>query len=159
MPKNFIKNPSELIEITFNQIHVDQMADLPFINENLSVAAVGFTLFEGDWLGVLLTPWTLNLMLLPGPDREWQLFTVGEKVGLKLPSNDYTFTAGEHEALGQYLSCSVCSPVKHIPSQQAGLQLAEDLSRLVTALPAVNVTEVDESRRSLFTGLMQQAAQ
>lgn len=158
MPQNFIENPSAQVEEAFKQIQQQQMADLPFMNEALSVAAVGFSLFEGDWLGVLLTPWTLNLMLLPGPDREWQEFTVGQKVGLKLPSADYPFTAGEHEALGQYLACSVRSPVQDIPSQKAALQLAEDLSRLVIAIPAVNVTEVDESRRRLFGGAIKQAA-
>ncbi|TCS36751.1 [NiFe]-hydrogenase assembly chaperone HybE [Reinekea marinisedimentorum] len=158
MPQNFTENPSALIEATFNQIHAEQMVGLPFINERLRVSAVGFTLFEGDWLGVLLTPWALNLMLLPGPDRHWQAFTVGEKIGLKLPSNDYTFIVGEHQALGQYLACSVRSPVKDIPGQKAGLQLAGDLSRLMTALPAVNVTEVDESRRRLLGGMMKQSA-
>lgn len=91
MPQNFTSNPGDLIEKVFSQIHKNEMADLQFVNPNLSVKTVGFELYDGDWLGVLLTPWTLSLLLLAGPGREWQSLRVGDRLGLKLPSGSYTF--------------------------------------------------------------------
>ena len=154
MPQNFINDPSELIQQVFTTIHHTEMADLPFINEYLSVETVGFALHEGDWLGVLLTPWTLSLLLLAGPERHWQSFTVGDKFGLKLPSGEYTFFVGGHEKLGTYLSCSLRSPVNDIHSQQAGVKLAEDIRRLVTAIPTTELQIEDQARRTLFNKLL-----
>lgn len=150
MPQNFTNNPSSVLEQVFSDIHQNRMKDLPFVNENLSVKATGFALFEGDWLGVLLTPWTLSLILIPGPDRLWQKRTVGDKVGLRLPSGDYTFTYGVHEELGNYFACSVQSPVQDIASQAIGEQLSKDLRQLVTAIPTQELHVRDESRRALF---------
>lgn len=152
MPVNFIDNPSELIKQVFNQIHRDEMSDLPFINPALSVNTIGFALYEEDWLGVLVTPWTLSLLLLPGPDHEWQTHQVGDKLGLKYGDADYTFMLNEHELLGQYLSCSLSSPVGHLATQAIAEQLAKDVRRLIVAIPVQNVE--NPPRRELFSNLL-----
>lgn len=144
-------NPSSKVEQAFHQIQQNQMQDMPFINPALSVKAIGFCPFEGDWLGVLLTPWTLSILLLPGPNRTWQAFTVGDKVGLKLPAGDYPFTYGWLPQLGNYFACSVQSPVRQIPSQPEAMRIARDISHLITALPSKTIE--DHSRRQLFTRL------
>lgn len=154
MPLNFINNPAKLIEQVFSDIHKSEMEDLPFLNPHLSVKTIGFSLYEGDWLGVLLTPWTLSALLIAGPDREWQDFKVGDKFGIKLPSGNYTFFVGEHKELGIYLSCSLRSPVGDIPNQQTGVQLAEDIRRLITAIPTTELHVEDQSRRALFSQLL-----
>jgi len=154
VPQNFTSNPADIIERVFSEIHKNEMADLQFVNPNLSVKTVGFELYEGDWLGVLLTPWTMNLLLLAGPDREWQPLKVGDRLGLKLPSGSYTFFVGEHEQLGTYLSCSLRSPVGDIQTQEAGLKLAEDIRRLITAIPTTEPHVEDQSRRALFGKLL-----
>jgi [NiFe] hydrogenase assembly HybE family chaperone len=59
------QNPSMLIEQTFERIHSERMADLPFLNPRISVAAVGFARQGDDWRGVLVTPWGIQLLLLP----------------------------------------------------------------------------------------------
>ncbi len=41
------------------------MRGLDVVNPRLAVEAVGFAPWDGHWLGVLLTPWCMNLMLLP----------------------------------------------------------------------------------------------
>ena len=154
MPLNFINNPDKLVENVFAEIHKTEMADLPFINPYLSVKTVGFSLYEGDWLGVLLTPWTLSALLLPGPNRHWQPFSVGEKFGIKLPSGEYIFFVGNHDELGTYLSCSLCSPVGNISNQESGLKLANDIRRLVTAIPSTELHVDNQSRRALFGKLI-----
>lgn len=150
MPHNFTENPAQLIESVFSDIHKTQMQDLPFVNGKLSVKALDFALFEGDWLGMLLTPWTLSIMLIPGPSRHWQPRTVGDKIGLSLPSGNYNFTYGHHEELGCYLSSSVMSPVQNMTDQDSAVQLAKDLRQLLTAIPTKEVHVRNESRRALF---------
>ncbi|WP_375751792.1 [NiFe]-hydrogenase assembly chaperone HybE [Vibrio sp. HN007] len=151
MPQNYIDNPSSIIEEVFGQIHQNQMNEMPFVNEKLQVKAVGFSEYEGDWLGVLLTPWTLSIMLLPGEDRDWREFDIGEKVGIRLPAGDYNFIYGEHENLGHYLSCSVQSPVQDFTSQEDALRVAGDVRKLITAIQTTDIA--DKSKRSLFRKL------
>ena len=44
------------------------MAGVPMLNPALRVQAVGFRHWQSHWLGVLVTPWFMNLMLLPRID-------------------------------------------------------------------------------------------
>jgi Protein of unknown function (DUF3457). len=73
------------LETTFNEILDKRMRDLPVVNASLSVQAVGFNRFGEDWLGVLITPWFMNLMLLPGPNSHWRDATTRHKNRKALP--------------------------------------------------------------------------
>ena len=42
-----------------------RMEGLDFVNLSLAVEAVDFAPWEGHWLGVLVTPWFMTLMLAP----------------------------------------------------------------------------------------------
>ena len=41
------------------------MQGLGFVNPALRVEAVAFEPWDGHWLGVMVTPWSINLLLLP----------------------------------------------------------------------------------------------
>lgn len=150
MPLNFTENPTDTLEDVFQNIHTNQMIDLPFVNEKLGVKAVGFNLYEGDWLGVLLTPWMLSIILIPGPNRTWGSHTVGDRLGIRLPSGDYSFTYGAHEKLGNYFASSIMSPLQDMKNQETALQLAKDIRQLLTAIPTEEIHVQDQSRRALF---------
>jgi [NiFe] hydrogenase assembly HybE family chaperone len=49
----------------FERIHRERMAGLPILHPKLRVAAVGGRAWRGHWLGVLVTPWCMNLVLTP----------------------------------------------------------------------------------------------
>ena len=160
MLRNFMTDPSQTIEQVFNCTHQQQMQDLPFINPAVQVAAIDFALYEQDWLGILLTPWMLNIMLLPGPEREWTEFktsAVGEKINLNFSNGEYTFMLNQHPQLGQFLSCSLLSPVNDIRDQAAGVRLAKDARRLLTAIPSIEPAQPYSSHRAFFTGRSNQA--
>ena len=53
------------LEGAFARIHRERMADVPILNEALRVEAVGFVARGDEVLGVLVTPWFMNLMLVP----------------------------------------------------------------------------------------------
>ena len=49
----------------FERIGAEQMRDLPIYNHAIDVEAIGFHPWGPGFIGVLITPWFMNLMLLP----------------------------------------------------------------------------------------------
>lgn len=110
-------DPSPLIERVFRGIEAERMRGLPFINPALAVEAVGFRRWDGRWLGVLITPWFMNLMLLPDAPAAWRSVRHGEYAGYTLPSGVYEFLSAHEPALGDYQSCSLFSPMFEFADQ------------------------------------------
>ena len=59
-------DPGPALEAAFLRIEREAMDGLPLLNKALRVQAVGFERWQGQWLGALVTPWFLNLVLVPG---------------------------------------------------------------------------------------------
>lgn len=120
-----------------------RMSDLPVFNTALSVSAVGFREYLNGDIGILVTPWCMNLIFLPG-DAESELggnSVLGEKRMIALPSGQYEFIWGESERLGGYLSCSLFSPMFEFDSQEIALETAEEVMR--AAFDADNYAPTD----------------
>lgn len=147
----FQQNPAIQLETAFNQIAAGEMRQLPFFRPQIPVRACGFQLFEQQWIGSLLTPWMLSLLVLPGPDQQWQPRTVGEKLALILPCGNVRFTVGQLNDHGQYLASSLMSPLDpHLSAEQA-VALAEHTARMALSLPvADNSAPRNPGRRALF---------
>lgn len=148
----YTESPTPLVETAFNNVSRQAMSGLSFIHPTMPIKACEFRLFEEQWVGGILTPWMLSALILPGPDQIWERRTVGDRIGLKLPYGDMTFIVGELEELGQYLSCSLMSPLdKHLTVAQ-GTTLAEDSIRMLLSLPVRDASSPSNlGRRSLFS--------
>lgn len=121
------ENPSSLVEQVFSQIAQTQdMMELPFYHKGILTKTFSFQEFEEQWVGVVLTPWMLSVVILPGSRQIWPQREVGDKLGLSFPRGDVTFVVSEIEGLGQYLSCSLMSPLDRHVHQKVYEQLAED---------------------------------
>ncbi|MGL5386723.1 MAG: hydrogenase-2 assembly chaperone [Serratia sp. (in: enterobacteria)] len=147
----FSLNPSALLETAFQAVADGGMQDLPFSQPHIPVRACGFQLFEQQWVGTLLTPWMLSLLVLPGPEQQWEPRAVGDKLALSLPCGSVRFIVGEVEGCGQYLACSLMSPLdRHLGAEQA-LALAQQSARMALSLPVVdgNIPS-NPGRRALF---------
>ncbi|SRR6266581_522124 len=155
-------NPAAAVERAFAHIAATRMADLPLNNPALSVEAVDFRPWDGVWLGVMITPWAINLMLLPGPGTTFRSLAVGQNQSWAFPCGDYEFMGGVDDELGAYQSCSLFSPVFEFASQDdaravAGAALAS-LFRVDPAmatdpvLPAGSLAERPMSRRGFLGG-------
>ena len=134
------------------------MKGLPFVNERLSVEAIGFRELDDHLFGVLLSPWFMNMVVLPGND-EWSGFSQGDRVTVTLPSDDYEFTVSRDEALpGEILSAVLFTTVADFPDQETAREVALDiLTRLFEPRePDPDDAEAAEpkpmSRRSLLSG-------
>ncbi len=108
----------------FREIHASRMRDVPFTNKALHVEAVGFRLWEGHGLGVLITPWMMSLVLLPGPEDDWDGHATGESSVMRFPSGEYEFIHACRPALGAYKSCSLFSPMGEFAAQLQAKEVA-----------------------------------
>lgn len=151
----FDTSPAPWLERAFLRVAEQEMCQLPFYRAAIPVKACGFTLFEHQWIGCLLTPWTLSLLVLPGPGETWPSRVAGERLALQLPCGNATFLLGEigdeQGDVRQYLSCSLMSPLdKHLTQAQA-VTLAEQSARMALSLPVVDADAPSNlSRRALF---------
>lgn len=101
------------LEVAFESV-APRMAGLPFVNPALKVEAVGFGAWEGQWLGVLVTPWSMNIVLLPGAGT-WPTFAQGAERFVDLPAGRFRFIAAHDAELGEYHACSLFSPALEFP--------------------------------------------
>ncbi|EPT9750005.1 hydrogenase-2 assembly chaperone [Yersinia enterocolitica] len=150
------QNPAALLEQVFGQVAADEMRGLPFYRDHIPLRACGFQLFEQQWIGALLTPWMLSLVVLPGPQQSWQCRAVGERLMLALPCGGISFTVSEIAGCSQYLSRSLMSPLDTSLSAERALQLAEQSARMALSLPVMDAdAPADPRRRALFNKVSQ----
>jgi len=128
------------LEAAFREIHSGQMRGVPIVNEALSVKAVGFRAHEGRGLGALITPWFMNLVLLPGPGDDWSRLVTGTKECIEFPSGWYEFLGANRADVGPYKACSLFSPMFDFSSMRQAVEIAQ---AALTALfdPAVREEE------------------
>jgi len=138
------------LERVFLNIQHTRMQGLDeLLNPMLQVEAVGFRAWQGWQVGVLITPWFMNLMILP--DRQpLPARPEGDTAYLlELPEGAIAFLFGHESELGDYLMCSLFSPVKEFADQDtARLAAQEVLKLLFTDRPAEPVPDL--SRRRFF---------
>lgn len=113
------------LEQLYDEIRVTRMADMPVLNHKLKVQAVGFREWNQHVLGVLITPWFMNLMLLPTARTDWSTYRVGSKHSYTFEAGSFEFIVGEEEKLGKYMSCSMFSPMFEFADHDAAVQTAE----------------------------------
>jgi [NiFe] hydrogenase assembly HybE family chaperone len=112
-----------------------RMQGLDFVNPNLDVEAVGFAPWQGCWLGVMVTPWCMNLMLLPRDAASWQPLPAGAKRRYSFPAGAYEFVGAHDATLGEYQTCSLISPLLHF-DDHAAARLVARLAREALFDPA-----------------------
>lgn len=138
----------QTLEAVFDIILAERMRGLPVVNNSLSVQAVDFSRLDEDWLGILITPWFMNLMLLPGPGSSWNELQAGATIDKQFPYAAFEFTLATEEQLGTYAFCSLFSPMFRFESQTAALTTAQSSLHALLAKAAPRGI----SRRDLLRG-------
>lgn len=124
-------DPAKKLEEVFNDIAATRMAGLPICNEAVRVQAVGFREWQGHHVGVLVTPWTMNLVLMQGDGEQLKTLGPDEKMTWEFPSGKYDFMGLNEAALGACQICSLISPLSGIASHEDAVSIA---SQVMTAL-------------------------
>ena len=107
----------------FTEVWHSTMRGLPIVNKALRVEAVGFRRQDGRILGVLISPWFMNLILLP-EGEDWSRLKAGEKEVVGFPSGDYEFLHNTRDLTGGYKACSLFSPMADFTSQMDAVEVA-----------------------------------
>jgi len=118
-PPGHALNPAPLLEEVFRRIERERMQGIPILNRALEVEAVGFREWQGKWVGVLLTPWFMNFMVLPMPGTAWPRVRRGDTHPWHLPLGRMDCMAGHEEEFGDYHMCSLMSPVLQFEDHEA----------------------------------------
>lgn len=119
-----LAEPSARLESAFRSIHERNMRDLPFLNPALRVEAVGFAPWKTYWLGVMVTPWSMNLMLTPRDAHAWRPLAFGEKRRYAFPAGHFDFISASTPDIGEHLVCSLFSPVLEFADHPAACETA-----------------------------------
>lgn len=132
---------------TLERIHRERCARPP-VNSSLTCRAVGFARHQGDWLGVLITPWFVDLYLLPGGGDLWGDIPSGQRRYVELPGGTVPFTAADDPQIGSYQYSPLISPVSVLPDMAAAVKLANEVLSGIfgAAFRPVNVTEASGRR-------------
>lgn len=153
-------NPEQAVEAAFLRIQHTRMAGLPILNSEIAVQAVDFQRWQGHWLGVVIAPWCMSVLLLPGSNENWQVVDENQRRFIKFPAGDFAFLGNTEPELGHYQSCALFSPMDKFASQREALMTARaSLIGLLSAPPQPGAPSVTEpvkkkpnlSRRSFFT--------
>mgnify|MGYP000896274059 FL=1 len=104
-------DPSALLQARFEHIRRGAMQGMPMLNEALAVRALGFRPWREHWLGVLVTPWFMNLVLMPRQSQHWHPLTERESRHFVFPAGVFEFIGAQDAELGGYAACSLFSPM------------------------------------------------
>jgi [NiFe] hydrogenase assembly HybE family chaperone len=123
------------LEQVFERVRTERMAGLPLLNEQLRVEALGFRDWQAVRVGALVTPWSINLVILAGPDAPLPAARAGDSRTWAFPSGDYAFNAAEDPTLGSYAQCSLFSPAFEFASHDDAVAAARAALEALFAVP------------------------
>lgn len=147
-------DPSPDLVTVFAKIARTRMADLPICNPALAVEAVAFRrLPEGHWAGLMITPWALNLLVLPGQDDGWPALAAGSKHDWHFPSGAYEFIVAHEDSLGSYHLCSLFSPALEFATHEQARLTALATAQALFSEPLVPPAAAKAPTRRAFLGL------
>src|SRR5664280_791063 len=137
------------------------MRDLPIYNDKIAIEAIGFRLFgDAELLGVVLTPWFMNLITLPIEPAPMKMAKIGRTVRVMLPAGERACVVGGDELIGLYKAHSLHSPVLNFTLPGQARAEAQRMLALLMTPPLITAEDVARSgstaagvdRRALLFG-------
>lgn len=161
-------NPSDLAEHLRVRTLIERfravdaaMRDLPLYNAKVPIEAIGFRHFgENSLLGVVQTPWFMNLIVLPVEPEPMDMTKIGKSDVIQLPAGPRTFIVGGDEVVGLYKAHSLHSPVLNFTLPGQAQAEARRLLAVLMTPPAPDPVAANKAnkdvrgfdRRALFMG-------
>ena len=143
---------AQALEARYLDIAATHMAGVPICNPALSVAAEGFRRHSGRAVGIVVTPWFMNVVALdipgepPAPPAR-----AGESRKLALPCGEMELIVGDLPGVGRIDSCSLFSPMQDFADMAAALDAARAaISALFEPEPPAPAPAMD--RRAFLRG-------
>ena len=151
-------DPSALVASAYRRIERERMAGLPVHNEALAVETVGFQRWMDHWLGIVIAPWCMSLLLLPGSGGTWISAGGNERIFHRFPAGDFAFVGGEEAEIGEYQSCALFSPMAQFASQSDAVLTAHAALIALIRAPEEPASQLAQkalsspARRKFLTG-------
>jgi len=133
------EDPSAFLAAHYERLWATRMHDLPFMNPALTVEVAGFRRCSGDWVGVVVTPWFLNLFLIDGGGSLWGDIPASERRYVGLPCGTLQFIADVDPDIGPYQYSPLIAPVSSLPDMATARRVAAEALAAVFVLPADTV--------------------
>ena len=111
-------SPAAALERAFEAVRRERMEGVPMLNPTLAVEAVGFRPWREHWLGILITPWFMNVVLMPRVSAAWQAIGERESRHHVFPGGVFEFIGAHEATLGDYQACSLFSPMFEFADQR-----------------------------------------
>jgi [NiFe] hydrogenase assembly HybE family chaperone len=127
------EDPSPKLEAAFRRIERERMQGVPMRNPALQVEAVGFCRWHEGWLGMLVTPWFVNAVIVPD---EPQAAREGEPIPRALPGGTFAFLRGDEPEVGAYESCGLCTRTDAFATHVEARQFAQESLSLLLRAPS-----------------------
>ena len=86
------------------------------LHPRVHVQAVGFHKWKYFWLGIIVTPWCMNVILAKGQPSKWKSIPEGRRLHYPFPAGMYDFISVKDRILGEYQMCSLMSPLEEVVS-------------------------------------------
>jgi [NiFe] hydrogenase assembly HybE family chaperone len=119
--------PERHLEAAYREAET-RMAGLPVFNPRLAVEAVGFREWdEGRRIGVLVSPWFMNLVLLPGPGDDWSGLAPGSRQTWALPDGEYPFVVAAAGEVPRHQNLALFSAVTDFPDMETARAVAREV--------------------------------
>jgi|APDOM4702015118_1054815.scaffolds.fasta_scaffold02252_5 [NiFe] hydrogenase assembly HybE family chaperone len=154
-----LMNRVAALEALFAHIGRTRMQGIPILHPGLRVQAVGFEpapTVDGSpahaAVGVLVTPWFMNLVWLPLDDAAPDALAVGATRERRVGRECFPFIGAHEDGFGAFEACSLFSPMGDFVDHDAALATAravlDELRRPEPPQPAPPTA----SRRALLLG-------
>ena len=140
----------QALEATFRAIERERMCGVPVLNAALAVQAVDFEAADGIALGVLVTPWFMNLVRLPLHGAA-EVLRIGERAPRAIGTLAFDFIGAQEPGLGGFEACSLFSPMADFADQAGAVATARQVLVQLRGRP-VSLPPPQPARRGFLFG-------
>jgi [NiFe] hydrogenase assembly HybE family chaperone len=119
----------DTLEAVYRDTVLPRMQDLPVFNAALQVEARGFRMRGSHCSGVLITPWCMNLVLLPVDGERWGGRAPGSRIEVAFPAGTYQLTLSLPAGGEPHLGLTLFTTVLACPDQGTAREVADDILR------------------------------
>ncbi len=142
---------AKTLENTFSKIHELQMRGLPLLNPEIRIQALGFQQYKGRIFGIIITPWMMNVVILPCEKDDWSQMELGHKQPHVFPAKTLKFMVNDVDGIGPCQTHSLYSPMAEFANHEHAVNVAQGF---LEELMVENGLEEDKADEELLGRVM-----